>query len=271
MTPDVSRPDRTLHSTLVGDHGPVVVFLHGLFGRGRNFGATVRAMQPHLRALLVDLPNHGASPWTDPVDYGQMAHAVAEHLRAGVAAEGPVHLVGHSMGGKTAMALALAEPDLVDHLVVVDVSPAGSGGGEEFEHLLGALSRIDLATLASLGDADRQLSREVPQPSLRGFLLQNLRRDGSGRLAWQANLDVLRRDLAVVTGDVPHADGARFDGPVLWVAGSESDYITDEDEPLMRRLFPRTRRVTVKDANHWVHSRQPQVFADVVLRFLDAP
>ena len=269
MTPETT-PRRPLHTTTVGEQGPVVVFLHGLFGRGRNFGATVRAMQPHVRALLVDLPNHGGSPWTDRVDYAQMAGAVADLLRGGVAADGPVHVVGHSMGGKTAMALALAEPDLVDHLVVVDVSPAGSGGGAEFEHLLGALSRIDLSTVESLGDADRQLAREVPQPSLRGFLLQNLRRDGSGRLAWQANLDVLRRDLPVVTGDVPHADGARFDGPVLWVAGEESDYITDADEPLMRRLFPQTRRVTVKDANHWVHSRQPEVFARVVLHFLDA-
>lgn len=259
----------TLHSTTVGEDGPVVVFLHGLFGRGRNFGATVRAMQPHVRAVLVDLPNHGASAWTDVVDYGQMADAVAEHLRTGVAADGPVHVVGHSMGGKTAMTLALAHPELVDRLVVVDVSPSGSDGGSEFEHLLGALSHIDLATVESLGDADGQLAREVPQRSLRGFLLQNLRRDGSGRLAWQANLEVLRRDLPVITGEIPH-DEATFDGPVLWVGGSESDYITDEDEPLMRRLFPQTRRVTIKDANHWVHSRQPEVFAEVVRQFLTA-
>ncbi len=259
-----------LHSTTVGDSGPVVVFLHGLFGRGRNFGGTVRALQPHVRALLVDLPNHGASPWTDEVDYRQMADAVAAHLRAGVAADGPVHVVGHSMGGKTAMTLALAHPGLVDRLVVVDVSPRGSGGTSEFEHLLGSLARIDLDTVTSLGDADRQLARDVPQASLRGFLLQNLRRDGSGRLAWQANLDVLRRDLPVVTGDLPHG-GASFDGPVLWVSGSESDYVTEADEPLMRQLFPQTRRITIKNADHWVHSRQPEVFAEVLRRFLTAP
>lgn len=259
-----------LHSTLVGEgDGTVVVFLHGLFGRGRNFGTAARAMQPQLRALLVDLPNHGSSPWTDRVDYAEMADAVAEHLRAGVAAQGPVHVVGHSMGGKTAMTLALAHPELVDRLVVEDVGPTGTGETSEFEHLLGALARIDLDGLDSMGDADRQLARDVPQPTLRGFLLQNLRRDLEGRLAWQPNLDVLRRDLPVITGDIPQLGGeAVFDGPVLWVAGADSDYVTEEAEPLMRAHFPQTRRVTVKGATHWVHSQQPDVFAEVLRRFL---
>lgn len=258
-----------LHSRLVGDTGPVVVFLHGLFGRGRNFGTAARSLQPHARALLVDLPNHGGSGWTDRVDYTQMAEAVATHLREGVAADGPVHVVGHSMGGKTAMTLALDHPGLVDRLVVEDVSPGGTGEVSEFEHLLGALSRMRLPELSNLGDADRQLSREVPQPTLRGFLLQNLRRDGSGAFAWQANLELLRRDLPVITGDIPGIDGpATFDGPVLWMAGGESDYVSADQEPVMRRLFPQTRRVTVKGATHWVHSQKPEVFVEILRRFL---
>lgn len=259
-----------LHSTMVGEgQGPVVVFLHGLFGRGRNFGATARALRPELRSLLVDLPDHGASPWTEAVDYRGMADAVAQHLRAGAAADGPVHVVGHSMGGRTAMTLALAHPELVDRLVVEDVSPTGTGEAGEFEHLLGALARLDLTRLGSLGEADRQLEQDVPQRPLRGFLLQNLRRDDSGRLAWQPNLDVLRRDLPVVTGDIPHVGGdAVFDGPVLWVAGGDSGYVTEAAEPVMRRHFPQTRKVTVKGATHWVHSQKPDVFAAVLRRFL---
>lgn len=261
-----------LHSTLVGERGPVVVFLHGLFGRGRNFGAAARALQPDARALLVDLPDHGASAWTERVDYTRMAAALAEHLRGGVAADGPVHVVGHSMGGKTAMTLALQHPDLVDRLVVEDVSPGGTGEVSEFEHLLGALSRIDLHGLTSLGEADKQLARDVPQPTLRGFLLQNLRRDGSGGFAWQANLDLLLRDLATVTGDIPDVGGdAVFEGPVLWVAGGDSDYVSEDQEPVMRRLFPQTRRVTVKGATHWVHSQKPDVFAELLRRFLLSP
>ncbi|GAA5162888.1 alpha/beta fold hydrolase [Ornithinimicrobium tianjinense] len=258
-----------LHSTTVGSAGPFVVFLHGLFGRGRNFSTAAKALQPDARAVLVDLPNHGASPWTSHVDYRQMAGAVADLLRAGPAVDGPVHVVGHSMGGKTAMALALEHPELVDRLVVEDVSPGGTGEVSEFEHLLGSLARIDLASVQSLRDADAQLARDVPQPTLRGFLLQNLRRDDQGGFAWQANLELLRRELPTITGDIPQVAGtASFDGPVLWVAGGESDYVSEDQGPLMRRLFPQTRKVTVKGATHWVHSQRPEVFAEVLRRFL---
>lgn len=263
----MSEGEGGLRSQLVGDTGPVVVFLHGLFGRGRNFGGAARALSDGARSLLVDLPNHGASPWTDAVDYGQMADAVAALLRGGVAAEGPVHVVGHSMGGKTAMALALAHPDLVDRLVVVDVSPGGTGQVGEFEHLLGALAGLDLAEVTSLAQADEALREQIPHPTVRGFLLQNLRRDGDGHFAWQPNLAVLRRDLPVITSDIPRGHG-RFDRPTLWIAGSESDYITQASAPLMRELFPQVRKVTVKGAGHWVHSEQPAVFAEIVRRFL---
>ena len=257
-----------LHSTTVGEDGPVVVFCHGLFGRGRNLGAIAKALVPDYRSLLVDMPDHGGSVWTETFDYATAADLVAEHLRATVAADGPVHVVGHSMGGKIAMTMALAHPDLVDHLVVVDVSPVGSGSAGEFEHLLDALARIDLEVVRSLGDADEQLAQDVPQPTLRGFLLQNLRQDpGTGRLAWQPHLTMLRRDLATITSDIPHG-GRTFEGPVLWVGGSDSDYIQDENVPGMRELFPQTRRVTVKGATHWVHSQQPEVFTATLRRFL---
>jgi pimeloyl-ACP methyl ester carboxylesterase len=174
------------------------------------------------------------------------------------------------MGGKIAMTMALAHPDLVDRLVVVDVSPTGTGEVSEFEHLLGALARIELSGLESLGDADRQLARDVPQPSLRGFLLQNLRRDpATHTFSWQPNLDMLRRDLATITGDIPHGDRT-FDRPVLWIGGSDSDYITDAQAPAMRALFPQTVRMTIKDSTHWVHSQQPEVFTAAVRHFLSA-
>lgn len=258
-----------LRQTVVGDDGPTIVFCHGLFGRGRNFAGIARALQPDYRCVLLDMPNHGGSPWTDRVDYAEAAQLVADHLRAGAAADGPVHVVGHSMGGKIAMTLALSAPDLVESLVVVDISPTGSSSVSEFEHLLGALSRIDLDTLGSLGDADRQLARDVPQPTLRGFLLQNLRRDQTAKaFGWEPNLDLLLRDLPVITRDIPHRDRV-YDGPVLWVAGSESTYVTAEQAPMMRRLFPRTVQVTVKGANHWVHSQQPAAFTSTLRYFLE--
>lgn len=261
-----------LSSTTVGADpaGPLVVFCHGLFGRGRNFGGVAKALAPDYRSLLVDLPNHGGAEWTERIDYAQMARSLAEHLRSKVPEDLPVHLVGHSMGGKVAMMAALLEPDLIRSLVVVDISPTGSGSVSEFEHLLGSLRRIDLDSLENLGDADRALAPQVPQPMLRGFLLQNLRRNREDdTFSWQPNLDLLLEDLPVITDDIPHGDRT-YEGPVLWIAGSESDYVTDEQEPAMRALFPGTRRVTIKGAGHWVHSQKPEVFTATLRYFLEA-
>lgn len=263
---------RRLQQTIVGDHGPVVVFFHGLFGRGKNFTTIAKALQPAYRCVLLDMPDHGGSPWTDRFDYATAARMVAEHLGTGVAAEGPVHVVGHSMGGKIAMELALTAPELVDSLVVVDISPTGSSEVGEFEHLLTSLTRIQIDTLDSLGDADRQLAQDVRQPRLRGFLLQNLRRDRETKtFRWEPNLELLLRDLATITGDIPQAadHGVSFEGPVLWIAGGDSDYVTAEQAPTMRRLFPRTYQVTIKNAGHWVHSQQAEVFTATLRHFLD--
>ena len=260
-----------LSETRIGESGPWVVFCHGLLGRGKNFTSQAKALQPDFRSLLLDMPDHGASPWTEEFDYATAAQQVAEHLRAGVAQEGPVHVVGHSMGGKIAMTLALSEPELVDRLVVVDIAPTGSSAVSEFAHYLDSLLRIDVDALRSHGDADRALAQDVDQPYLRGFLLQNLRRDRDTKtFHWQPNLHLLRRDLEAITGDIPHQDRT-FDRPVLWMAGGRSDYITPELAPAMRQLFPRTIQVTIKDAGHWVHSQQPESFVETVRYFLSHP
>ncbi|WP_243738260.1 alpha/beta fold hydrolase [Cellulomonas shaoxiangyii] len=263
-----SAPE-TVSTTSVGDTGAPVVFLHGLFGQGRNFTQVAKALQPQFRALLVDLPNHGRSAWTDRFDYVQTADLVAAHLRTGFAADGPVHVVGHSMGGKVAMVLALRHPDLVDRLVVADIAPASGGSLGEFAHLLDSLAAIDLTTVTRRGEADERLAERVADARVRGFLLQNLRADGDG-FRWQANLDLLRRDLPTI-GGFPDPGDATFDHPVLWVAGDRSDYVRPEHGPVMRGLFPRTTLVTLKGAGHWVHSEQPEAFVSALRTFLGAP
>lgn len=269
--PVSSSATGTLSSTAVGEAGAPVVFLHGLFGQGRNFTQIAKALAPEHRSLLVDLPDHGRSAWTERFDYATTADLVAAHLRSGVAADGPVDVVGHSMGGKVAMLLALRHPALVRRLVVADIAPASGGSVGEFAHLLDSLAAIDLASLTRRADADEQLAQRVHDARVRGFLLQNLRADGDG-FRWQANLALLRRDLPVI-GGFPHVGDATFDGPVLWVAGDRSDYVRPEHGPTMRRLFPRTTLVTIKGAGHWVHSEQPDAFVSVLRTFLaaDAP
>lgn len=260
-------PASTLHTTPVGDDGEPVVFLHGLFGRGKNFTRIAKDLRPDYRSLLVDLPNHGRSEWTDPVDYRQMADSVAETLRGGFAAEGPVAVVGHSLGGKVAMVLALRHPELVSRLVVVDIAPTRAGGGEgEFAHLLDSLAALDLTTLQRRSDADEALQEPIPWDTTRSFLLQNLRGDKDG-FSWEPNLALLRASLDTI-GGFPDTGGAVYGGPVLWVAGGRSDYVRDEHAPVMRALFPRTHRVTIREAGHWVHSQEPERFAEVLRGFL---
>lgn len=255
-----------IHATEVGDAGPRVVFLHGLFGQGRNFTQVAKALTPDLRSVLVDLPNHGRSAWTEEAGYLEIAEVVATWLREAYDGE-PVHLVGHSMGGKVAMVLAQAHPGLVDRLVVVDIAPATSDGAGEFEHLLGSLAGVDLGVLERRGDADEQLRGRIADERVRGFLLQNLRSgDGGSGFRWQANLDLLRRELTAI-GGFPDLDTV-FDHPVLWMAGERSDYVQPEHEPVMRRLFPRTRTVTIKGAGHWVHSEKPEAFVSTLRVFL---
>ncbi len=256
-----------LHVLEVGESGPRIVFLHGLFGQGRNFSQIAKALTPDYCSTLVDLPDHGRSPWTDAVSYPGMADAVAATLRERYADEAAMNVVGHSMGGKVAMLLALRHPELVDRLVVVDISPAESEGADEFAHLLDSLAGLDLTSLTRRSDADEALAEAIPDDRVRGFLLQNLRTSTDG-FSWQANLTLLRRDLATI-GGFPALDGT-FDHPVLWVSGDRSPYVQDEHAADMKRLFPRTTSVTIKGAGHWVHSEQPEAFVSALRVFLGA-
>lgn len=216
---------------------------------------------------MIDLPNHGRSAWTERFDYAQIADLVAAHLRESFAATQPVDVVGHSMGGKVAMVLALRHPELVRRLVVVDISPVSSGASRgEFQHLLGSLAALDLPSYERRSDVDEALAAAVPNTTVRSFLLQNLKhRDGV--FTWEPNLELLYRELETVMG-FPDMAGATFDGPVLWIRGDRSNYVTDDDVPAMRALFPKARRMTIRGAGHWVHSEKPEEVISAVRAFL---
>jgi pimeloyl-ACP methyl ester carboxylesterase len=276
MTSPVRLSARTL-----GDSGPRVVFVHGLFGQGRNWTTIAkRIAEDGHRVTLLDLPNHGHSPWTERVDYGDMAEFVAAELAL---LGDPVTLVGHSMGGKVAMHLALRWPELLRALVVVDIAPADypeNGGRTDdpdeeaspFAAFIAAMQSMDLDSLQSREEADQALRTAVPSTMVRSFLLQSLVRDGvgaDGGWRWRLNLETLARDLGELRRFPAPPPGATYDGPVLWIAGANSSYVLDEDRPRMEELFPSTRLVRIKNAGHWVHSEQPEVFLETVRHFLD--
>jgi pimeloyl-ACP methyl ester carboxylesterase len=261
----VLMPGQPLHTTELGETGSSVVFCHGLFGQGRNFTAIGKALAAEHRVVLVDMPDHGQSPWSERFDYLVAADQVAQLLSS----DDPVALVGHSMGGKVAMLVALRHPELVARLVVVDVAPVAYDHATEFASYIEAMRAIDLDDLERRSQAEDALSSAVPDPTVRGFLLQSLRRD-EDHWRWLLNLELLGRDLDAITGwpEDALADSAPYAGPVLWVGGADSTYVHDEYVEAMDRWFPRNRRVTVKGAGHWVHSEQPQVFTEVLRRFL---
>lgn len=258
---DSAAETMPVNISTVGDGPVVVAFLHGLMGRGKNFSRFAKDLSDRCTSLLVDLPNHAQSGWTETFSYEGTADRVAEALRV-EAGEQKIMLVGHSMGGKVAMLIALRHPELVERLMVVDISPTRSWNrGGEFPHLLGSLKSLDLETVTSRGDADAKLSEAIGKDSVRGFLLQNLRHK-DGRWGWQPNLELLHDSLEAI-GGFPQT-GASFEGPVLWVAGSRSDYVAPENLPEMTRLFPHVQLRTVEGAGHWVHSEKPADFSDLL-------
>jgi pimeloyl-ACP methyl ester carboxylesterase len=273
-----SAPDQASLSTLsVGTAGPRIAFLHGLFGQGRNWNQIAKSVSgpegADARCLLVDLPDHGRSPWSPEFSLDAYADAVAATLRD--AGEGERWaVVGHSLGGKVAMVLALRHPELVDRLVVVDIAPKGYGSLERFEGYIREMQSLPLGELESRGDAEARFTE--PDPGVKAFLLQNLRREGQG-WRWQVNLDLIARDAALGVdshiADWPAAvdELPAYDGPVLWIAGGDSRYVTREDGDRMRRHFPRTRLFTIKGAGHWVHTDAPEIIVTALRRFLHSP
>ncbi|GAB3880814.1 alpha/beta fold hydrolase [Terrabacter terrigena] len=270
-----SAPDQASLNTLsVGTAGPRVAFLHGLFGQGRNWTQIAKAVSgpdgADARCLLVDLPDHGRSPWSQQFSLDAYADAVAATLRDAAPGESWT-VVGHSLGGKVSMVLALRHPELVGRLVVVDIAPKGYGSLERFEGYIREMQELPIAELASRGDAEARFNE--PDPGVKAFLLQNLRRDGHS-WRWQVNLDLIAADAALGV-DSRIADWPRevddlpaYDGPVLWIAGGDSRYVKREDGERMRRHFPRTRQFTIKGAGHWVHTDAPEIIVTALRRFL---
>lgn len=258
-----SDPAGRIHTEVIDGGDRRVVFLHGLMGRGKNFMTIARGMSETTTSLLVDLPNHGVSCWTEGFDYIEMADLVAEELRADFCQDQPAVVLGHSLGGKVAMLLALRHPDLLAGLIIEDIAPMDTSASE-FEHLLGTLlTQVDLSSLNSRTDAHAAIKADIESDTVRGFLLQNLVRDGEGGFKWEPNIQMLFDNLPTIVG-FPDTDATFEDHPVLWIKGETSDYINDESDKVMRQLFPITRKIQIRDAGHWIHAEQPKRFIDTI-------
>ena len=243
--------------------GEPLVILHGLFGSKRNWSSIAGTLARHRRVITVDMRNHGESPWDDRHDYPALADDVARLLETEVG--GPAAVMGHSMGGKTAMMLALGRPELVERLVVVDIAPARSQSSPLL--LVKAMRRVPLQALSRRAEVDAVLAEVIPDLAVRGFLAQNVVSEPSG-LRWSVNLDAIERNGESIVGfpDIP--PGVTFSRPAMFIAGGRSDYLRPEHRDSIVRLFPAATIETIANAGHWVHAEAPGPFIETVDRFL---
>ena len=240
----------------VNEHGqpgrPTLLIAHGLFGSGRNWGAIGKRLSDAFHVLAPDMRNHGDSPWCDTQSYPDMAGDLAGLL------DGPADVVGHSMGGKAAMMLALTRPDLVRRLVVADIAPVAYTHSQA--HNIAAMRAVDLSGVTRRAQAAAQLDVDE---TVKPFLLQSL---DTGARRWRLNLDVLEREMDSIIG-WPEVDG-RFDGPALFLSGGASDYVQPGHRDTIRALFPNARFARIPGAGHWLHAEKPQDFEKTLRVFL---
>ena len=251
-----------LHPAQNGVSQPPLLIAHGLFGSGRNWGVIARRLADRRDVIAVDMRNHGTSPRAATQSYPDMAADLAEVIRAH---GGRVDVLGHSMGGKAAMQLALTEGALVRRLVVADIAPVAYAH-DQTPHIT-AMRGLDLTDLTSRSEADRRLSATIADPSLRAFFLQSL--DLKANPAeWRLNLEVLQAEMPGIVG-WPGSTG-RFDGPTLFLAGADSHYVKPDYRDTIRALFPAARFAKLIGAGHWLHADKPREFEETVRAFLDA-
>jgi len=241
---------------------PPMLLLHGLFGSSANWVGIAHRLESDYHIIIPDLRNHGRSPHAESMSYELM---VLDLLRLMRRLELPqVHVIGHSMGGKAAMWLALNHPEYIEKLVVADIAPVNYG--HRFEAIFSGLQGVALTQLSGREDADRQLSQWVGSLGVRQYLLQNLVKHSAG-WSWRFNLAVLCKAMDTLAA-FPKGITRSFPGDVLFLYGGNSDYVEADSQPEIRACFPYARLRMLAGSGHWVYAEQPEAFVQAVKAFL---
>ena len=247
-----------LNYTTFGDEkSPPVMIVHGLYGSGRNWVVIAKRLSDQFFVITVDLRNHGDSPWLDTHNYHVMADDLVEVINS---LSIKPNIIGHSMGGKAAMVLALKRPNLVKNLIIADISPVN------YEHdqsqFIEAMQKVDLSKVEKRSDATLALSKFVEDKSLQNFFTQSL--DIKAK-RWKLNLKVLRSEMSEILS-FPKIE-SEFSGHSLFLKGEKSDYIKSEHRKLIKSLFTKARFATFKEAGHWLHAEKPREFESAARLF----
>lgn len=243
--------------------GRPMIILHGLMGSSDNWLPQARMLGEHYHVWVVDQRNHGQSPHSTTFDYHVLSNDILDFIQ-GHGIEKPT-IIGHSMGGKTAMNFALAHPEKLDKLIVVDIAPRAYD--VRHDHIVEGLKAVPIDTIQSRQEANEALAQHISSEGVRQFLLKNLMRKPEGGFGWRINLPVIDQSLEMISGGLVN-EGV-FDKRTLFIRGSKSDYILDSDREMIKKFFPNSTLVTM-DTGHWVQAEKPEEFVQVVLSFLNA-
>ncbi len=250
-----------LNHKVFGTGDPVII-LHGLFGMLDNWQTIAKKLAEDYMVYIVDQRNHGKSPRMDDISYTLMAEDLAAFMESQWIHS--AHIIGHSMGGKTAMQFAMAFPDMVETLTVIDISPTASTRGHD--EVFAALNAVDIAQLDKRSDAAESMAAHIDDMGVKQFLLKNLTRRKEGGYAWKMNLPVLEKHYERILD--PIISTSSYDGSTLFIKGGRSRHIMDGDLEVMRTLFPNYQMNEIPDAGHWVHADAPTETLDMIKRFI---
>ncbi|MEM8529103.1 MAG: alpha/beta fold hydrolase [Bacteroidota bacterium] len=246
--------------------GDAIVILHGLFGTLDNWQTLAKKLAEDYYVFLIDQRNHGRSPHVEGMSYPLMASDLKDFLEQNWIHQ--AHIIGHSMGGKTAMQFALEYPDIVDKLVVVDIAPKTYLGGHEL--ILSALRNFPVNSVESRKEAEQTLLEAgIEELGIRQFLLKNLTRSKAGGYEWKMNFPEIDKHYQNILANIETANKSAFDGETLFVRGANSNYIQDKDINTINQFFPQSKLETVPQAGHWVHAEQPQALLELLRTFLN--
>ena len=253
----------TLYSRKVGENGPDFVVLHGLFGSGKNWRSFAGSLEEDFQVWTLDARNHGDSPHADSMSYQQMAEDVVRFFDGNELEN--VILLGHSMGGKTAMQLALQFPDRIAALIVVDIAPVCYDHQQKQLKLIEAMQGLHLEAEMSRSDIEKKLALKIPEKRLLSFLMTNLYRQ-NGQFQWRIGLEQIAAGMPYLL-NYPEVNSV-FEGPVQFIGGENSAYLKFEYHALIRKKFPESRITMLKNCGHWLHVEQPAAFQKTVNEFL---
>lgn len=246
----------------VGQGEPLII-LHGLFGSADNWLSIAKELENDFAMILVDQRNHGDSPHSEEWTYAAMVQDLADLMDE--LDLDKAHLMGHSMGGKTAMNFALAHPEKVNHLIIADIAPRYYP--PHHQSILKGLNAVDMEQLSSRKQADDSMAEYIPEVGVRQFLLKSLGRNEERKFVWKINLPILSEKIENV-GEELQASGS-FEGKTLFMRGANSDYIQDKDKADLDQYFPNHKLITIKEAGHWLHAEQPAAVSATIKAFLN--